>query len=99
MDRFMRPERFNTEPSSISAARQWVHRHHTFVSFLTVLMAENDDANKLHLLFNHVAPSVFDYIADCNSYDEAVDILKALYIKPKSEVFQRLVFPRKLGKH
>lgn len=41
-------------------------------------MDEND------LLTNYVAPSVYEYIADHNSYDEAVDILKVFYIKPKN---------------
>ena len=41
------------------------------------------------LLINHVDPSAYDYIAEYNEYDEAIEALRNMYIKPKNEIFAR----------
>ena len=43
------------------------------------------------MLTNYVAPSVCEYIADCNTYESAVTILKELYVKPQNEIYARHV--------
>ncbi|XP_069183598.1 uncharacterized protein [Procambarus clarkii] len=47
--------------------------------------------DKLRLLINYAAPRVFDYIADCTTYDAAEKFLTELFVKPKNEVFARYV--------
>ena len=44
---------------------------------------------KLQTLYNYVAPSIFNLIAECKTYESAIDTLEALYVKPKNEVFVR----------
>ena len=43
------------------------------------------------MLTNYVAPSVYEYIADCNTYESAITVLKELYVKPKNEIYARHV--------
>nr|XP_045602721.1 uncharacterized protein LOC123760941 [Procambarus clarkii] len=60
----------------------------------TVAIAVEEDTpteDKLRLLINYVAPRVFDYIADCTTYDAAEKSLTELFVKPKNEVFARYV--------
>ncbi|XP_042210340.1 uncharacterized protein LOC121858194 [Homarus americanus] len=55
--------------------------------FLTCISALAPD--KLATLCSFVSPSVYEYIADCVTYDAAILVLQDLYIKPKNEVFSR----------
>ena len=43
------------------------------------------------MLTNYVAPSVYEYIADCNVYESAITDLKELYVKPQNEIYARHV--------
>ena len=93
MDKYLRPDRFATDPSGSDAAKQWQHWKCTFVNFLAELGEDTQktDAKKLKLLINYVAPSVYEHIAECKSYSDAMDALQDLYIKPKNVVFARHV--------
>ena len=86
MDKFLRPERFETNPKSRSAAKEWNHRLRTFSNFMQVTEQHNPD--KLNILINYLAPSAFEYIADCKSYDDVIHVLK-MYAKPPNEVYAR----------
>ena len=33
----------------------------------------------------------YEYIADCNTYESAITILKELYVKPQNEIYARHV--------
>ena len=89
MDKFLKPERFDADPNSSTAVKQWLHWHRTFSNFLAAIATHDPD--KLNMLINHVAPSVSEYIAECETYDAAINVLKALHVKPKNEVFARHV--------
>ena len=47
------------------------------------------DLDKLDTLINCISSDVYEYIAECNTFDNAVNCLKELYIKPPNEVFAR----------
>ena len=51
MDRLLRPDRFDTEPSTPGATKKGIHWFRTFTNFLESLSAENQN-NKLSLLIN-----------------------------------------------
>ena len=59
-----------------------------FNNFLDVLTDLNE-RKKLSLLVNHVSTSVYEYIAECSTYTEAMKVLKDMYEKPTSVVFAR----------
>ena len=87
MDKFMRPEKLDTDPNSSVADKEWEHWLKTFQNFVTSLTQEN--LNKLNLLINFVSPTVYQYISECTSYTSAIEVLKNLFIKPKNEVYAR----------
>ena len=93
MDKFLRPDRFETDPSEATAAKQWMHWKRTFDNFLEELTKNPQTAehDKLKLMINYVAPSVYDHITDCTTYSAGIETLDATYIKPKNEIFARHV--------
>ena len=93
MEKYLRPERFATDPNESNAAKQWQHWRRTFENFLDQLGGdtETSEEHKLKLMINYVAPSIYEHIADCTSYATAMDILSGMYIKPKNETFARHV--------
>ena len=48
-----------------------------------------EDKDKFKLLVNFISPSVYEYISEAKSYDEAIQILEKLYIKSTNEIFAR----------
>lgn len=93
MDRLLRPERFAVEPNLPSASQEWSHWFQTFENFISATTLPEDAAQasaaKLNLLINHVAPAVYDLIAECSTYGTAVAHLQAAYVKPVSEIYAR----------
>ena len=87
MERLLRPERLDTDPSSATAAQDWKHWVQTFKNFLAAI--SDNEVDKLGLLTNYVSPKVFESISECTTYDDAVKTLEALYVKPTNEVFAR----------
>ena len=87
MDKFLRPERF--EGSEGTTPAQWSHWFRTFSNFLDSIGPSTPEEDKLKILINYISPSVFSHISDASSYSEAIDTLKAVYIKPANEVFAR----------
>jgi hypothetical protein len=88
MDKYLRPERFDGDPSQTSAAAEWAHWKKTFLNFLAVQELSNDQV-KLTLLTNHVSPSVYNYIRECESYEQAIGLLGRLYVKPNNILYAR----------
>ena len=89
MDKFLRPERFDCNPSSSGASKEWSHWYRSFCNFLGAVETNNPNLNKLDILINYVSPNVYEYIADAASYDSAIKALEKLYLKPKNEVYAR----------
>ena len=87
MDKILRPERFGVDPNSSQAVKAWKHWHRTFTNFLSSVSEQKPD--KLNVLINYVSPSIYDYISESKTYDEAIETLQSLYIKPKNEIFAR----------
>lgn len=87
MDKILRPERFDADPNVQSASVIWKHWFRTFNTFIT--KAETTERDKLDILINYVAPTVYEYIAECKTFDSAISTLERIYVKPKNEVFAR----------
>ena len=82
----LKPERFDVDPNSSTAAKQWLQWQRTFMYFLTAIATHNP--NKLNILIDYVTP-IYNYITECETYDAVIQILQALYVKLKNEVFAR----------
>ncbi|XP_063381256.1 uncharacterized protein LOC134667775 [Cydia fagiglandana] len=90
LSRYLRPERFDEEPSATASDLKWAHWYFTFNNFLSEeCTADTTDSVKLKLLVNHLSPTIFSYIRASKTYDEAISTLKKIYVKPKNEVLAR----------
>jgi len=87
MERFFRPERLDIDSNSVSASKEWTHWFQTFQNFIEVL--PEDNLNKLVVLTNFVNPKIYECISDCATYDNAIDTLKTLFVKPPNEILTR----------
>ncbi|XP_072401662.1 uncharacterized protein [Diabrotica undecimpunctata] len=102
MENYLRPERFDKDPSLKSTAKEWDHWKRTFMNFLAahivtpgvsadVAAVPPLDINdtKLQLLINHISPRVYTYISDCNTYNESIQTIDKIYIKPNNTIHAR----------
>ncbi|XP_047510256.1 uncharacterized protein LOC125053090 [Pieris napi] len=102
MDKYLRPERFDIDPSNSSGTKAWIHWHKTFENFIfvqkptapetdaqSVPPPEKWDSIKFQLLINHISPNIYTYISEATNYEEAITILQKLYVKPKNLIFAR----------
>ncbi|XP_018403046.1 PREDICTED: uncharacterized protein LOC108779970 [Cyphomyrmex costatus] len=88
MDKYLRSERFNVEPTSTSADKQWTHWKRTFLNFLSKF-GDATEENKLQLLTNYLAPEVYQHVSESSTYESAIDVLESLYVKPRNEIYAR----------
>lgn len=86
MDKLLRPDRF--EGSRDTTPAEWSHWSCTFNNFQESVGGD-PAPDKLKLLINHISPSVYNHIIDCKNYDEAINVLKSVYVKPPNEIFAR----------
>ncbi|XP_068205370.1 uncharacterized protein [Palaemon carinicauda] len=89
MERLLHPSRFDVDPDSAQAAKEWTHWLRTFTNFIEAVQLTTPTLDKLVLLTNYVAPSVYDYISECETYENAEEVLTSLYVKPNNEIFAR----------
>lgn len=88
MERLLRPERLDTDPTSATAVKEWKHWHTTFNNFLSILKL-SDDSEKLNVLINFVSPRIFENISDSNTFVDAMNTLEGLYVKRTNDVLAR----------
>lgn len=87
MERLLRPERLNVDPESSTAGKEWSHWFRTFQNFIATTRA--DDAAKLRLLINYLSADIYDYVSECGTYNDAIGVLRGIFVKPVNEVFAR----------
>ena len=93
MDKHLRPTRFDIEITSPNIEKEWKHWFRTFENFIGNLTFEGEAAAqqtaKLQTLTNYVSATVYEYISEAVTYNGAIEILKALYVKPKNVIYNR----------
>lgn len=95
MERYLRPERLEIDPNSTDAAKTWTHWFKTFKNFVDSPALNTAGFDKLSTLINFIGPSIYEYIADSTSYEEAIEALEAVFVKPKNEIFARHILSTK----
>ena len=88
MENFLEPKQFNTDPTTAKADQEWLHWLKTFDNFIASLKDVTEDG-KLQLLINHVSHSIFSYISESKSYEDACQLLNSIYVKPRNEIYAR----------
>ena len=91
MEKYLKPGGLDTPPNTPLSSKNFNHWFRSFSSFLCKIIDPNvhTDLDKLDALINCISSDVYEYIAECNTFDTAVNRLKELYIKPSNEVFAR----------
>ena len=87
MDKVLRPERLEVDPSSPNARTDYKHWLRTFRNYLTAVPDKNVPG--LHVLINFVSATVYSYIEGATTLDGALEMLQRIYAKPKNEIFAR----------
>ena len=88
MEQLLKPDRFDADPACVEAESKWKHWKQTFTNFLTQIK-DIDAGGKLRLLCNFVSASVYQYINESLSYENAISTLDSLYITKRNEIFSR----------
>ena len=92
MDKVVKPDRLSLDPDSPQAFEQWKHWIKTLENYfeaLAEIRGEGLAANKLRILISLVDSKVFDFIEDCDTYEDAIDQLKNMYVKAPNIIFAR----------
>ncbi|KAJ0178188.1 hypothetical protein K1T71_006011 [Dendrolimus kikuchii] len=91
MEKYLKPDRLDIDPSSSSASKEWEHWKRTFENFLKASESTSGQVPRcnLDLLINHVSSNIYTYIAECTDYSQAMNILSKLFTKPKNIVYAR----------
>ena len=87
LERALRPNRFGSSPVDDNASKDFEHWLRTVEGYIEVLPSSG--LNKFQVLINFVEANVYDLISDCNSYEDAIILLKDQYIKPTNVIFSR----------
>ena len=87
MDKVLHPERFDADPNEASSTKHWQHWQTTFENFLETI--EGDNLNRLNVLINFLSAEVYEFISEAQSYEDARNTLKSIYVKTPNEVFAR----------
>ena len=109
MERCMKPERLGIDPNSPDADKTYKHWYKTFCNFIDSfsMARENTEesstgtqVNKFNLLINYIESSVYEYISKCGSYEEAIETLESVDVKPNNVILARHILStrkQKLG--
>ena len=93
MDSLLKPTRFECEHTSPAAGESWSHWKKTFSNFIKAIKkktpAEGEEVDCLDLLVNYVSPTIYTYIADCDTYEKAIETLDSLFIKEINQIYAR----------
>ena len=94
MEKYLKPERLELDPSKSEAADTWKHWKMTFNIFLkavceTQQLTSMTHTLKLKLLIKLLSPAIFQHISDIHDYSSAMNVLEEIFVKPKNSVFCR----------
>jgi len=88
MDKCLRPQVFSAEADTADGARRWQYWKRMLENYLRRI--DNISAqDKLDVLISLLDASVYTYIRERASYQEAIDCLENIYVKPVNEVYAR----------
>ena len=92
MEKYLKPERLELDPSKPEAAdtgRYWKIIFNIFLEAVceTQQPTSMTDRLKLKLLINLLFPAIFKHISDIHDYSTAVNALEEIFVKPKNSVF------------
>ena len=88
MDKFLRPTTLDVDPESPTAADEWDMWLANFNEFFGAI-DPSLKPDKLVLLRAHVSCAIYKMIKGVKTFEDAKEILKERFVKPRSEVYAR----------
>ena len=86
MNRLMKPERLDVDPSAPNVAKEWRHWRRTFDNFII----ECDPVpNKHRIITNLISANVYEHVEDCTDFQYVIDTLDNLFVKSPNVIFAR----------
>ena len=107
MECYMKLERLRIDPNTTDADKTWFW---TFSNFLELLSTSNtastgqsstQSVKKCNLLIYYIEPNVYEFISECETYDQTIKTLKQFMWNPKMSYLKDIYYPlgnRKQGK-
>ena len=89
MEEYLRPERFNANPNTPTASKEWKYWLRTLQNSLNSNSNNTGSIGKLNSRTNLVSQALHEHIADFTTYDEAISKLNEVYIHSGNEIFAR----------
>jgi len=89
--KFIKLNLFTADPSFSQATKEWKYWYKTFTNFLASFPAEPAITNesKLRYLIEHIDKDVYELISEYANYDQAIQTLERVYVKPSNIIFAR----------
>ena len=86
-------ERLGIDPNTTNADETYKLWFRTFNNFLELLShkSSTQTVNKFNLLINYIEPNLYEFISECETYDQANETLKTIYVKPKNVMLARYI--------
>ena len=88
MNRLMKPERLDLDPSAPNAAKEWRHWRRTFDNFI-IECGIDPVPNKHRIITNLISANVYEHIEDCTDFQSVIDTLDNLFVKSPNVIFAR----------
>jgi len=89
----LRPRELCVEPRAPDAGRVfafWLRTVEDFIDSVRESRRDGDpEVNRKRIIINCLSPSVYPCVEDAADYEDAVRILKSLYVKQKNNVYAR----------
>ena len=89
ISRYLRPERFDVEPTTTGSDLRWAHWKYSFENFIAREAASADDTLKYQLLVNHISPAIYNFIQAKTTYAEAIKTFNDAYEKVQNITLAR----------
>ena len=86
MNRLMKPERLDLDPSAPNAAKEWRHWRRTFDNFI-IECGIDPVPNKHRIITNLISANVYEHIEDCTDFQSVIDTLDNLFVKSPNVIF------------
>ena len=78
MNRLMRPERLDLDPSASNAAKELKHWRRTFDNFI-IECGIDPVPNKHRIITNLISANVYEHVEDCTDFQSVIDTLDNCY--------------------
>ena len=86
MNRLMKPERLDLDPSAHNAAKEWRHWRRTFGNF--IIECDIDPvSNKHRIITNLISANVYEHVEGCTDFQSVIDTLDNLFVKSPNVIF------------